>query len=221
MSSYKGDFKSSRLFTSLGADPQSAANAEDPLKVAKDKYTRDVLQTLTDAAQTANPKDLQYLVNCGEDIDAKASIIGQAPIHKVVLSTMDEHYKETTLEQIFKCKAELDIVDSNGWTALHHAAYAKNDEELRSVQLLVEQGANFKAISNQFKTPLHFAALQNNPKVLKFLLDSCKPAEECLKYMMAEDEQKCTPLHLACKNGSQECIELMLQREAELITEIR
>lgn len=138
VSSYKGDFKSSRLFTSLGADPQSAANAEDPLKVAKDKYTRDVLQTLTDAAQTANQKDLQYLVNCGENIDAKASIIGQAPIHKVVLSQMDEHYKETTLEQIFKCKAELDIVDSNGWTALHHAAYAKNDAELRSVQLLVE-----------------------------------------------------------------------------------
>lgn len=54
VSSYKGDFKSSRLFTSLGADPQSAANAGDPLTVAKDKYTRDVLQTLTDAAQTAN-----------------------------------------------------------------------------------------------------------------------------------------------------------------------
>ena len=98
VSSYKGDFKSSRLFTSLGADAQSAANSEDPLKVAKDKYTRDVLQTLTDAAQTANPKDLQYLVNCGEDIDAKASIIGQAPIHRVVLSTMDAHQKETTLE---------------------------------------------------------------------------------------------------------------------------
>ena len=98
VSSFKGDFKSSRLFTTLGADAQSAANSEDPLTVAKDKYTRDVLRTLTDAAQTANPKDLQYLVNCGEDIDAKASIIGQAPIHKVVLSGMDEHQKESTLE---------------------------------------------------------------------------------------------------------------------------
>ena len=142
------------------------------------------------------------MVNCGEDIDGKASIIGQAPIHKVVLSATAEHEKQTALEQIFKCKAELDIVDSNGWTALHHAAYAKNDEELLAVQLLVGQGANIKVISNQFKTPLHFAALQNNPKVLQFLLEACKTAEECLKYMMAEDEQKCTPLHLACKNGS-------------------
>lgn len=50
VSSFKGDFKSSRLFTTLGADAQSAANSDDPLKVAKDKYTRDVLQTLTDAA---------------------------------------------------------------------------------------------------------------------------------------------------------------------------
>jgi ankyrin repeat protein len=43
VASFKGDFKSSRLFTSLGADPQSADNSVDPLKVAKDKYTRDVL----------------------------------------------------------------------------------------------------------------------------------------------------------------------------------
>ena len=98
-------------------------------------------------------------MNCGEDIDAKASIIGQAPIHKVVLSSKETYEKETTLEQIFRCKAELDVVDSNGWTALHHAAYAKNDAEIRSVELLVTQGANTRAMSNQFKTPLHFAAL--------------------------------------------------------------
>jgi len=55
---------------------------------------------------------------------------------------------------------------------------------------------------------------------LKFLLDACD-AEECLKFMMTEDEQKCTPLHLACKNGSQECIELMLEREADLMTQLR
>jgi hypothetical protein len=43
ISSYFGDFKSSRLFTKLGASVTSAANAETPLEVAKDKYTRSVL----------------------------------------------------------------------------------------------------------------------------------------------------------------------------------
>jgi ankyrin repeat protein len=43
ISSYYGDFKCSRIFTALGANPSSAATAEAPLEVGKDKFTRDVL----------------------------------------------------------------------------------------------------------------------------------------------------------------------------------
>lgn len=86
ISSYYGDFKSSRLFTTLGANTASAATAEAPLEVGKDKFSRGVLQSLNGAANTANVKDLEYLVNCGEDIDGRSSIVGQAPIHKAVLS---------------------------------------------------------------------------------------------------------------------------------------
>ena len=32
----------------------------------------------------------------------------------------------------------------------------------------------------------------------------------------AKDEQKCTPLHLACKKGSLECLELLLTRGADI-----
>lgn len=75
------------------------------------------------AAKTANVKDLNYLVNCGESIDVRASIVGQAPIHKAVLSLKDEDAKADTLEQIFKCNADVNMIDANGWTALHHAAF--------------------------------------------------------------------------------------------------
>jgi ankyrin repeat protein len=43
IASYFGDFKQSRLFTHYGANPSSAATAEAPLEVGKDKFTRDVL----------------------------------------------------------------------------------------------------------------------------------------------------------------------------------
>jgi hypothetical protein len=43
IASYFGDFKQSRLFTQLGADAHSEANAEAPLTVAKDSFTRGVL----------------------------------------------------------------------------------------------------------------------------------------------------------------------------------
>jgi len=59
------------LFTLKGSNPDSAATAEAPLQVGKDKFTRGVLQSLNGAASTANTKDLEYLVNCGENIDSR------------------------------------------------------------------------------------------------------------------------------------------------------
>jgi ankyrin repeat protein len=43
VASYYGDFKASRFMVQLGADPNSAAFAERPLEVGKDKFTRGVL----------------------------------------------------------------------------------------------------------------------------------------------------------------------------------
>lgn len=34
--------------------------------------------------------------------------------------------------------------------------------------------------------------------------------------MEARDEQHCTPLHLACRKGSQECLELLLRQGANI-----
>ena len=145
ISSYYGDFKQSRLFTQLGANPSSAATAEDPLTVGKDKFSRGVLQSLNEAANTANVKDLEYLVNCGEDIDSRSSIVGQAPIHKAVLSTKEDIEKSKTLKSIVKCNADVNIIDSNGWTALHHAAF---NGDLNSVNELKASKANINAFSN-------------------------------------------------------------------------
>ena len=178
ISSYFGDFKSSRLFTHNGANPSCPANAQAPLEIGKDKFSRDVLQCLNDAATTTNVKDLQYLVNCGEDIDSRTSIVGQAPIHKAVLSSHSDTEKVKMLDSIIKSNADINIIDSNGWTALHHAAF---NGDLTSVQKLKEEGANIYAFSNQFNTPLHLAALKNRYKVVEYLI-------ECKADMEARDE---------------------------------
>ena len=133
IASYYGDFKSSRLFTKFGANAASAATAEAPLEVGKDKFARSVLQNLNEAANTANVKDLEYLVNCGENINSKASIVGQAPIHKAVLSGNNDVEKKQMLSSIFQLNADVNTIDSNGWTALHHAAY---NGDLQAVEML-------------------------------------------------------------------------------------
>ena len=60
IASYFGDFKTSRLFTMKGANPlfETANGKETCLAVGKDKYSRGVIQTLNDAANTSNTKDL-------------------------------------------------------------------------------------------------------------------------------------------------------------------
>lgn len=122
ISSYFGVFKVSNVLKNKGAEPTSAAFAERPLNVSKDKYTRNVIQNLNQAAGQSNPRDIQYLVNCGDKIDDRKSIFNEAPIHKAVLST--EAGKPQTLAAIIEdCNANVNNVDANGWTPLHHAAY--------------------------------------------------------------------------------------------------
>ena len=76
---------------------------------------------MNNAATQANSKDLRYLVNCGDKIDNRSSIFGEAPIHKAVLSPEEE--KTDALEAIIEeCHANVNNIDSNGWTPLHHAA---------------------------------------------------------------------------------------------------
>jgi ankyrin repeat protein len=74
---------------------------------------------------------------------------------------------------------------------------------------LLQENANINAYSNQFKTPLHFAAQENHEAVVLELIKVKANLE-------SKDELKCTALHLACKKGSQACIELLLKYNAEI-----
>ena len=205
IASYFGDFKASRFMVKLGADPNSPAFAERPLEVSKDNFTRSVLQNLNDAALQANVKDLKHLVNCGNRIDSQLSIFGEAPIHKAVHSK--DSQKSQALHAIIESKANMDNMDSNGWTALHHASH--NGDLASATILIVEGGAKVNSYSNQGRTPLHFAALNNHKTLIQLLLS--KGAE-----LEWKDEQKCTPLHLACKRGHFESVALLLTSGANI-----
>lgn len=136
--------------------------------------------------------------------------MGQAPIHNAVLGSGDRpDARVPTLDQIFACKADPDIVDANGWSSLHHAAY---NGDYKCVVKLVENKAKVNSISNQFRTPLHLAAQQNHPHIVNYLL-RCKDSGK-----EAKDELGCTPLHLACKKSGQiDCVEILLEQRANIM----
>lgn len=153
----------------------------------------------------AVPKDIHYLVNCGEKIDKRSSIFGEAPIHKAVLSF--EGQKNEALGTIVReCLANVNNIDSNGWTPLHHAAYIG---DLDSATLLIENGAKVNSYSNQQRTPLHLAALNDHVELIAVLLKNMAELEW-------QDDLKCTPLHLACKKGSYDAMVMLLDNGSNI-----
>lgn len=63
---------------------------------------------------------MNLLVNCGHDLNEKKTIFGVAPVHTAV-EYFSKEKKDEPLKYVIKCDADLDLCDSNGWTALHHA----------------------------------------------------------------------------------------------------
>ena len=83
---------------------------------------------------------------------------------------------------------------------MHHAAYVGDFE---AASTLLGAGASVSSYSNQQRTPLHFAALNNHTDLIVILLENYAELEW-------KDELHCTPLHLASKKGSLEALTLLL-----------
>lgn len=120
--SRRGNYVLVRFFLRLGADPNIRDNQRhNAIDIAKNKYVRQALTNLNEEAEKGNEMNITKLVEEGENINERMSILGEAPIHKAVLSKLRN--KATALRTILEQDANVNIVDNNGWTALHHAAY--------------------------------------------------------------------------------------------------
>ena len=76
--------------------------------------------------------------------------------------------KPITLKTIIDdCNANVNTIDSNGWSALHHAAYIG---DLDSAITLIEANTLVNAFSNQNRTPLHLAAMNNHVDLIRLLI---------------------------------------------------
>jgi len=203
IASYSGDFLATEHFLRLGASSIATNRRKQmPLDIAKNNLVRKILSNLNKAAYEADVHNLKYLVNCGCKINGKVSIFGEAPIHQSIKSTKPSNTE--TLKIILDCGADVNLVDNNGWTALHHAA-EKGD--MNAANILIESKANVNAFSNARKTPLHLAAFANKTDMVKLLIANGADIE-------FSSEDKCTPLHYAAKKGSLDCVKVLLNAKA-------
>jgi ankyrin repeat protein len=117
--SRRGNYVLVRYFLRIGADSNKRdVKRHNPLDIAKDKYVRQALTNLNAEADKGNESNIDKLCEEGENINTRNSILGEAPIHKAVLCKAKN--KLDALKAIIDQDADINIVDNNGWTPLHH-----------------------------------------------------------------------------------------------------
>lgn len=108
--------------------------------------------------------------------------------------------------------AYVGVQDSEGWTALHWAAWEGHGRALEgheAVQPLLAAGADVTVQDKRGMTPLHWAAADGQEAIVRLLLD----AGACVG---ALDSEGCTALHLAAGNGHERVLGLLLENGADI-----
>lgn len=110
----------------------------------------DVLTTLHQAVADGNQKAIASLIKLKKLINSKEPINGSTPLH------IAARYAYTNIiKMLLESGANAKIKDHNGWTALHEAVLALNNQEV--IELLLKYGAEINAKTNDGHTPLKLA----------------------------------------------------------------
>ena len=103
------------------------------------------------------------------------------------------------VELLFNMKADVNLEDSKGNTALHLACAYGRDQ---ITTLLFEKEANTVAQNHRGQTPLHLAAAHSLPCTKLLLLSGVDPKTQC--------HEGLSPLHEACKENNVDILWMLL-----------
>lgn len=175
---------------------------------------------LMTAVRDANSVVVDFLLKNGADANqlssdrwtalAEAAQSGQTPLVKALLDY----------------SADTEVRSSHDWTPLMHACY-RGDEDC--VRLLIEAGAKIESGSQRDETPMLLAAAAGHTAIIRTLLNQgAQP--DALWAMRAKSttgtgnpisdliertyQLGWTPLMVACQNGHQEIVSILLQAGA-------
>jgi ankyrin repeat protein len=103
--------------------------------------------------------------------------------------------------------ANIDMQDSDGFTALHRAIF---DRSVVAVKILLQDGANTEIVNNDGYYPLHIAALRGDVEIVKLLLGYGANIE------VREKKNQSTALHLAADYGQIQVIQTLILHKANI-----
>ena len=121
-------------------------------------------------------------------------------------STWDEDLVKVELESLIEEGADVNVQDSEGWTAL---LYASSYGYTEIAQLLIEAGADVNTRNNKGWTALRYASGQENPKIAKLLIDAGANVD-------VQDQNGWTALMLATDKGRARIAGLLIDAGANV-----
>ncbi|KAK4080972.1 hypothetical protein Trihar35433_2077 [Trichoderma harzianum] len=128
-------------------------------------------------------------------------------------SSVGNHDKSSIriLKLLIRRKAEVNVADSQGRTALHIAC---GFSPIGCIKALVEAGANVDTKDKVGRLPIHIAAgidSTDSTDVVTYLLDQCKDMD-----INVADQDGWTPLMWAARSGSADVITMLAERGADV-----
>lgn len=182
-------------------------NEEEQIPIAEENiFTSDMVQRIKEAKEKNQSAFQSYWEYDENDIDKWSEKEIEADDEKKFI-TLAESGKLSEIKNLVKNQTSeenvakmLKFKDSDGYTALHRAAYSNNLEVVKFL-LSLEEKSNIKvnqleAVTNMGWTPLHSACYWNSFRVVEYLIKYCNA--DC--NLKSDSGQTC--LHLIAQQSS-------------------
>lgn len=145
--------------------------------------------------------------NCAESFKSVSKI------EKCIVYLWSAYIKRwDMLEPMIKLGADINFCDSNGYTALHLAAFSGC---LTSTSYLLAHGVDVNFHTKCF-TPLHFAAFGNSPETAKMLINNGAKILNGNNATKQSGEESL--LHCAVRANALECLKLFIEEGTDVNT---
>lgn len=145
---------------------------------------------------------MRLLADCGARLDVVCN--GFPLLHRAVKQESTEFLK-ILLE--FRKALDINVVGSNGQTALHDAV---NLGAIEHVRILIKAGADLNASDKSGETVLHRAADQNETAILSLIL-----AQEDVNVDMVPSKLN-SPLQVACLRANIDAVRALINKKADV-----
>ena len=118
--------------------------------------------TLHWASNVGDSEAVEQLIRCGSDPN-KTDTLGYTSLHSGVFGN------SRCLELLLRAKADVELKNIHGQTALHYIS--AHGWDITSLNLLLRYGANIETTDPIGQTPLHYAVVSDNHFMVSSLLE--------------------------------------------------